>query len=166
MFSGVLPANRKLAQGPHGAVFLTLIRAFDTGCVLDITAILAQPATRQERRKLFGEIFAHHLGPSGELPAGLLRFAVEYPDGRQATTLADPVMEEPRPPVLRAYGGLGHDRGSEWLDFSEPLWLWTLPPAQTFQLAVEWPIAGIPETRVSIDGAAIVEAARQSRPFG
>jgi hypothetical protein len=52
-----------------------------------------------------------------------------------------------------------------WVDMQQLLWLWPLPPAQTFDLVFQWPVAGIAMTRVPIDGAAVVEAAGQARPF-
>jgi hypothetical protein len=39
------------------------------------------------------------------------------------------------------------------------LWLWPLPPADTFQLVAEWPAAGLTETFIEIEGAAISEIA-------
>jgi hypothetical protein len=169
MFSGVVSINQVLAESANAVVALTEIRAFDVGCVLEISAALAAPGTRSERGKLFGEIFGHRRKPGKDSPPTMLRFAVEYPDGRTASLanrqLALAEGPQPEPPLLISYGGLGHDDGSAWMDFTEPLWLWTLPPAQTFHLVVEWPIAGISETRVPLDGAAIAEAARESRPL-
>jgi hypothetical protein len=40
-----------------------------------------------------------------------------------------------------------------------------LPPADEFQLIYEWPAAGIPESRISLDGAAITEAGRRAQAF-
>jgi hypothetical protein len=49
------------------------------------------------------------------------------------------------------------------LDFTHfALWLWPLPPAESFELAVEWPLGGIDLTFVELDGAAIVAAEPRS----
>lgn len=43
-----------------------------------------------------------------------------------------------------------------------PLWLWPLPPAEPFELAVEWPFGGIDLRFTELDGAAVVAVARRS----
>jgi hypothetical protein len=171
-FSGMMPMNQVLAEGARGAVVLTLIRAFDVGCALEISSLLASPGTYSERMALMQGVFGyHHAQSGGELPASLLRFGVEYPDGRTATTLTThpSTLTEgpaPQPPTLAQSAGMGREGGeSEWMDITQQLWLWTLPPAETFNLLLEWPAAGIPETRIPLDGAAINEAAGESRPF-
>jgi hypothetical protein len=40
--------------------------------------------------------------------------------------------------------------------------LWPLPPAESFEFAVEWPFGGIGLTIIELDGAAIVAAAGRS----
>jgi hypothetical protein len=45
-------------------------------------------------------------------------------------------------------------------------WLWSLPPAEAFEFAVEWPFGGIDLTIVELDGAAIVVVARRWAPTG
>jgi hypothetical protein len=45
------------------------------------------------------------------------------------------------------------------------LWLWPSPPPETFEFAVEWPAGGIGLTVVTLDGAAIEEAAARSAPY-
>jgi hypothetical protein len=45
------------------------------------------------------------------------------------------------------------------------LWLWPLPPAETFELAVEWPLGGIELTITELDGAAITAAAGRSAHY-
>jgi hypothetical protein len=167
--SGILPMNRILASGAKGAVALTLIRAFQTGCLIETECAVARPATRAELVDLFG--LTSRTGPEHFLPAAFVRFGVEFPDGRTATVLErHPVRLEdgpaPEPPVLAMVGGgRGTDGQTTWVDTQQLLWLWPLPPAQTFDLVFEWPVAGIGMTRVPIDGAAVVEAAGEARPF-
>lgn len=115
-FSGLLPMNQLLAEGERGAVALTLIRSFDVGCLFEVIAAIARPATRGERMELFSGAF-RPLVAGKELPAGLLRFGVEYPDRRKMTTLArHPYRFEdgpaPEPPVLVRTAGRGNEAGS------------------------------------------------------
>jgi hypothetical protein len=96
---------------------------------------------------------------------------VQLPDGRKVTTLdswrdVDDLHQLDRPPdgpVLIETGGGGS--GSDWDASSQrPVWLWPLPAPEPFDLVVEWPAAGIPVTRASLDGAAIVAASASAVP--
>ena len=51
-------------------------------------------------------------------------------------------------------GGLRHRNWSYWVS--------PLPPAGPVTFVCEWAAAGIPETRASLDGQLIVDAARRS----
>jgi hypothetical protein len=42
------------------------------------------------------------------------------------------------------------------------LWLWPLPPAETFEFAAEWPFGGIELSIIELDGSAITAAASRS----
>jgi hypothetical protein len=100
------------------------------------------------------------------LPRKLLRLGVRYADGRKATTIEQWLRrtqacdDPPTGPLLSWQPGSSGMHGRE-LGFSEfGLWLWPLPPAETFEFAVEWPFGGIGLTTIELDGAAIVAAAR------
>ena len=41
-------------------------------------------------------------------------------------------------------------------------WVWPLPPAGPLEFICQWPVYGIGETRVGIDGQVILDAARLS----
>jgi hypothetical protein len=41
-------------------------------------------------------------------------------------------------------------------------WVWPLPPAGPLEFICQWPVYGIGETRVGIDGQVILDAARRS----
>ena len=91
------------------------------------------------------------------LPDALLRFGVQFADGRKATNLDRPSYDpehEPDRPVLSEHGGGGG--GSAW---DMEYWVWPLPPAGPFAFVCEWPGRGIAESRTEIDAAAILEAA-------
>lgn len=46
---------------------------------------------------------------------------------------------------------------------SQTLWLWPLPPAEPFDLVLQWGAMDVLETRVELDGAAVNEAAARCR---
>ena len=64
---------------------------------------------------------------------------------------------EPAGPVLRSFmaGGGPYTEIARW-------WAWPLPPAGPLEFVCEWPPFGIAETRASIDGQLILDAARRS----
>lgn len=41
-------------------------------------------------------------------------------------------------------------------------WVWPLPPAGPLEFICQWPVYGIGETRIGIDGQLILDAARRS----
>jgi hypothetical protein len=102
--------------------------------------------------------FHHELG--GKLMDDVLRFGVQFSDGRKATSLGGfprPHDKEPSHPVLTPCGGGGG--GSRW-DFG--FWLYPLPPPGPLALVCEWPSEGVPLTRVEIDASLIREAAENA----
>jgi hypothetical protein len=170
----VLAVERMVARSANVVVRVPVIRAFRPGCMIDVEIVSRQGALSDDdwwdlhlsaHRGLFGS----HGG--GRLPDKLLRLGVRYADGTKATTIeqhrrqttasADP----PAGPLLSWSPGSSGMHGRE-LGFSGfGLWLWPLPPAETFEFAVEWPSGGIELTFAELDGAAIVAAAGRSGTY-
>jgi hypothetical protein len=98
-----------------------------------------------------------------ELPPDLLRFGVEFSDGRKAATLGMPMLmtaeevAEPKGPFLMPGGGSG---GDDYWESS--FWLWPLPPAGPLAFVVEWPAEGIALTRHEVEVEPILEAAQRA----
>ncbi|MDA0647027.1 MULTISPECIES: hypothetical protein [Nonomuraea] len=167
-------ADRVLARGPNVAVALSTIRAFSTGCLLNVEVVLRQGDLSPE---VFWDLqmslypFARIRSAGDRLPDRLLRFGVRYPGGAKATTIEAnghilPGQGPPAGPLLSwlPVGGAmrgGHDLAGN----SMALWLWPLPPAEPFEFAVEWPLGGIGLTFTELDGATVVSAARRSAPY-
>ncbi len=86
--------------------------------------------------------------------------------GGQATNLEDldwhplKVADSEATHGLEDHGG----GGTVWETQSE-YWAWPLRDGGDVQLVVEWPAYGIPETAVTLDGAAIAAAARRAQPL-
>ena len=83
--------------------------------------------------------------------------SVRFSDGRTAVSGRPSGDSEPTGPILqpRGGGGTSHSQLLRW-------WVWPLPPAGSLEFICQWPLYGIGETRVSIDGQLILDAARRS----
>lgn len=95
-----------------------------------------------------------------ELPPELLRFGVEFSDGRRATNIDEFDTDPARSggPVLRAGGGSGG--GGDW---RQTQWVWPLPSPGVLSLVCEWPALDIPLTRTDLDAQVILEAATRAQ---
>ncbi len=169
----VLAVDKTVARSDHVVVWLPAIRAFSSGCVLDLEVVtrpggLSEDDFWQLNNSMSTGFVAYHGGP--ELPRRLLRLGVRYADGRKATTIESRVRrrrlhrdEPPAGPVLSLHPASSGTRGHAAIHFSHfGLWLWPLPPPEAFEFAVEWPFGGIGLTFAELDGAAIVAAAGRS----
>jgi hypothetical protein len=83
--------------------------------------------------------------------------SVHFSDGRTAISGGPRDDSEPTGPILKRRGGGGtsHSQLLRW-------WVWPLPPAGPLEFSCQWPVYGIGETRVGIDGQQILDAARRS----
>lgn len=106
----------------------------------------------------------------GGLPDKLLRLGLRFADETKATTLDEAAPrrrssaadDPPAGPSLRWHPSSSGSRGLGGHLSRFGLWLWPLPPAEPFELAVEWPFGGIDLTFTELDGAAVVAAAGRS----
>jgi hypothetical protein len=98
------------------------------------------------------EMRRRRLGEPEEFP-----ISVQFSDGRQAVSGRPRGDSEPTGPILQSRGGGGtsHSQLFQW-------WVWPLPPAGPLEFICQWPVYGIGETRVGIDGQVILDAARLS----
>ena len=148
-----------LARTDEVAVALIDTVAFSTGLSLKLAVLRRRPGPQPRFDDPFGRM-GHVARAMQELPAELLRFGVEFSDGRKATSIdmaafaATPNEDEPQGPFLTPGGGGGSD------DYSETsFWLWPLPPPGQLAFAVEWPAEGIAQTRHDLEAEPLIEAA-------
>jgi hypothetical protein len=78
------------------------------------------------------------LAGASDLPPELLRFGVEFSDGRRATTVGPPRPPDSSPNIVLMQRGGGGDSDGRELGF----WIWPLPPEGPLTLAGEWPSEG------------------------
>ena len=99
-----------------------------------------------------------------------LKFGVRFPDGSKATTVgnafhgwANPADRPEAPRLVDAGGGFSSD--DQYYQSEQRLWLWPLPPPDSFEFVIEWHKMGISPIPSAIDGSAIVHAAEQAQPY-
>ena len=170
----ILAVEQTVARSPNVTLRLPTIRAFSTGCMLDVEVVSRQGGLSEDDwwdLHSSAHIRSHQLRGGAPLPRKLLRLGVRYADGRTATTIGQrprgtPARDDPPAGPLLSYqpGNSGmHGRELGFGGFG--LWLWPLPPAEAFEFAVEWPFGGIELTITELDGAAIAAAASRSASY-
>jgi hypothetical protein len=91
----------------------------------------------------------------------VLRFGVLFADGGKATNHSREFGfepdDEPQGPLLTEQGGGGG--GYTW---KQGYWLWPLPPPGQLVFVCQWTAAGVDETRVGIEMAPVIDAARDA----
>jgi hypothetical protein len=169
----VVPLERIVARSSNAVIVLPTIRAFRSGCRLDLEVVSRQgalPADEWRHLRRSGLPIEESRSRRGDgLPDSLLRLGVRYASGAKATTVgrgepADP----PAGPMLSwvpGSSGGGRRPGGDFVYDHFGLWLWPLPPAEEFEFAAEWPLGGIALTIVELDGAAVVSAAERSARY-
>jgi hypothetical protein len=174
--ASLVPARQLLARTDRGVVLLlSHIDAFREGCSFRIRVSAHRQDSMDDpewhelhETAMDGAGFRRRWSGAG-LPEDLVRFGVQFRDGRKATTTGGPGFphqhdDEPTGPLLTQHGGGGS--GSDRLATSSwSLWLWPLPPAEPFDLVVAWPALGVDLTRVELSGRDIVEAASRAGPL-
>lgn len=167
----VLAVEKTVARSPNVVVRLPTIRVFGAGCMLDVEVVTRQGDLPADdwwdlHTSAYGGYHSQRSG--GSLPRKLLRMGVRYADGTKATTIGQQPRwsrsgDAPPPgPLLSWHPGSSGMHGRK-LGFSGfGLWLWPLPPAESFDFATEWPFGGIELTITDLDGAAIAAAAERS----
>jgi hypothetical protein len=161
---GVAPVELVLARTAQRAIGLTGIRAYPTGfaCTLHLRLREVIPG-EQSLFGMFGMFdMLGELDPAGELGDYYLRLGVGFADGRKATNLERRGDLEdgppPDPPALRLTRWEGYDILSQEVE----LWVWGLPPPGPLAFVCQWPARRIPESRLEIDAALVLEAARRA----
>jgi hypothetical protein len=154
-FPGIVPIESLLlARTDQVAVAVTGLSAFSSGVEIFLTARIRPSADHPEE---------HLPGGPRDLAASRrsFRFGLQFADGRKVAGSPGggrPEHEsEPAGAILYPFAG-----GGAPYSFFSRWWLWPLPPAGQLDFVCEWPAFGIAESRVTIDGQLILEAAGRS----
>ena len=151
-----------LARTPGTVLSLSHADVFSTGIRLKIEWQVRRRAETAAEWQLASNF--HGLGLD---PAVQLRYGLALADGSVVTTAGrfGRAWDE-RPEgwsLIDHTGGGGGDETRR--TGGSGLWLWPLPPPGPLVLVAEWGARGVPESRLTIDGSALLAAVGGVRPL-
>lgn len=151
---GVAPIELVIASNARAAVYVGRCSAYATGFELEVRVLVAAEADLDP--SLNGP---HHYPGSGSNYDEMLKFGLEFSDGRKVTNVGWHLAGagEPEEPVLWSMGGGGG--GGRW---EQGFWVWPLPPAGPLAFVCEWPAAGIALSRAETDAEQLLDAAARA----
>jgi hypothetical protein len=158
MLPGVVPVELVLANNHRAAISVGRCSAYSTGFELEVRVLVRGAEANELNPSLNG---VYRLPGRRTTFEEMLRFGIEFSDGRKATNVGGrgPAGSgEPSEPVLWGMGGGGG--GGRW---QQDFWVWPLPPTGPLSFVCEWPAAGIPLTRRSVDAQMLLDAAARAR---
>jgi hypothetical protein len=151
-----------LAHTDRVAVVVGEFAVYPTGLTFSVLTVPRRYSPR-EWAGLDFHGYAPGVTESGELAPELLRYGIEFSDGRRATSLDTLRRREedrdvaPASPLMRPMGSGGG--GGRW---EHRYWLWPIPPPGQLAFVCEWPALQIPLTRATLDAEVIRDAARHA----
>jgi hypothetical protein len=150
---GIVPIDTlHFDRSEHAAVAIIGIAAYTRGFEFFLARCI-RPGTPGLDEDLTPEMRRYKLTDWQDFPA----ISVQFPDGRTAISGRPYGDGKPEGPILQSRGGGGtpHSQLLRW-------WVWPLPSAGPLEFICQWPVYGIGETRVRINGQLILDAARRS----
>lgn len=161
-FPARVPVREFLARTPGTVVVVSHVDVFSVGMTIQIDWEVRRLGQSRSEWQLM--LHGDHFSPS----ADVLRFGVALANGVTVTTvdLRRPDAFSTQPDgwsLMNTQGGGGGD--DRRYSGSSGLWLWPLPPAGPIELVGEWGARGVPESRIVLDGAALLERVTDVQPL-
>jgi hypothetical protein len=153
---GVAPVELVVARNATAVVYVGRCSAYPAGFELEVRVLLAAGADLDP--SLNGP---HHYPGRGSSYEEMLKFGLEFSDGRKVTNVGwhPGGAGEPEHPVLHSMGGGGGGGGGRW---EQDFWVWPLPPAGALTFVCEWPAAGVALSRAETDAQPLLDAAARA----
>ncbi len=151
---GVAAVELVLASNERAAVYVGRCAVYGTGLELEVRVLVRDGDIDPSLNGI-------HRRPGGSSTyEEMLRFGIEFSDGRKATNLDGPWPGVGRPegPVL--WGMSGGGGGGRW---RQDFWVWPLPPPGPVGFVCEWPAAGLALIRQEVDAQILLDAAARAR---
>jgi hypothetical protein len=151
---GVAPVELVIASNAKAAVYVGRCSAYPTGFELEVRVLVTDQADLDP--SLNGP---HHYPGKGSNYEEMLKFGLEFSDGRKVTNIGGhlPGSGQPEGPVLWSMGGGGVD--GRW---EQDFWVWPLPPTGPLAFVCEWLAAGIALSRAETDAQPLLDAAARA----
>lgn len=152
-----------LARTDDVALGISGLMAFPTGFSFLLSLHRRVPSPRGPG---WGDPWHHRPPTSGEPVPEVLRFGIQFSDGRKATTLdgfpdldpRDPGQLPPGPVLIHRVGSGGGE-----LSFEQGYWVWPLPPPGPLAFVCEWPSEGIELTRAEVEAGVLTAASGRAQ---
>jgi hypothetical protein len=154
---GVVGVEMVLARNARAAVFVGGLVAYPTGLEFEVRVLTAG------EEWLDPSLNGVYLRPGGPREGNyeqMLRFGVEFSDGRKVTNVGGHAPREGEPESAVLWGRGGGGGGSQW---QQGFWLWPLPPPGPLSFVCEWPAAGLSLSRADIDAQVVIDAASRAQ---
>ena len=155
-FGVSVPLNKTLFHTDRFAAAIPSLTVFSNGLRVGVT-IHAREEVLGSPQLMYGftGVTIRHLDESGQLLASVLRFGVEFADGRRTTNLDRLADRSSRGQLAIIHGG-GGGGGGVW---DHAFFITALPPPGTMRFVVEWPQEGVAETSIEVDTEDVLDAA-------
>ena len=172
LLPGLAPVSLVLARTDDTVVGLTDVRGYPAGFAFVLRVRWGLVADPDEQPPWpFPDWGSPDPLDDEPLPDAVLRFGVQFADGRKVTNLdMYPFVPEDLPadqPVLVEGGGVGSEGGrlggGAFWDLE--LVVQPLPPPGPLTFVCAWPARSIPEVRAEIDAGLILGAAAAAHPY-
>lgn len=167
---GQIEIGRAITATSRAAAVLKRLWVQENGCLIQVVTTADVAGLSAREAKLARDAVDGRVG--GRFPDapgdGLLRAMIRYPDGRTADSREcdDPAIAQSRgkagQAVISTNGICCYAEGDHHVSEAD-FWCWPLPPAETFELTIDWQAVNIPQTPVTLDGAAINAVAERVR---
>jgi hypothetical protein len=140
---GVVGMEMVLARNDRAVVFVGRLAVFPAGVEFELRVLTVGDGLLDP--SLNGVYLGRGGRPREDNYDEMLRFGVEFSDGRRATNVG---------------GRPGRDGEPEW---RQGFWLWPLPPPGPLTFVCEWPAAGLALSRADIDAQTVIDAAARAQ---